>query len=68
MNAENVGREKLYSPAKVGSERDSTRKRIEAQEQRMSLSLGRGCDPIVLESATRVLTSAPRHPDYVKFD
>lgn len=47
---------------------DSTVNQIEDQERRLSLSLGWGSDQSIIESATRVLTSAPRHPDYDKFD
>ena len=54
------------SRAGVGIE--STVNQIEDQERRLSLSLGRGSSQSVIESATRVLTLAPRHPDYIKFD
>jgi len=46
----------------------STVNLIEDQERRLSLSLGRGSGQSIIESATPILTSAPRHPDYVKFD
>ena len=47
---------------------DSARSKIEDQKRRLSLSLGQGSSQSIIESASRVLTSAPRYPDYVKFD
>lgn len=38
------------------------------ENQRLSLSLGRGSSQSIIDSARCVLTSAPRHPDFVKFD
>ena len=54
------------SRASVGIE--STINQIEDQERRLSLSLGQGSSQSIINSARCVLTSAPRHPDYVKFD
>lgn len=54
------------SRASVGIK--STINQIEDQEQRLSLSLGRGSSQSIIESARCVFTLAPRHPDYVKFD
>lgn len=47
---------------------DSTINQIEDQERTLSLSLGQGSSQSIIESASDVLTLAPRHPDYVKFD
>ena len=47
---------------------DSTISQVEEQERRLLLSLGRGSSQSTIESATSVLSSAPLHPDYVKFD
>ncbi len=54
--------------ARPGVGMDSTISQVKDQERRLSLSLGCGTSQSIIDSATRVLSSAPRHPDYVKFD
>ena len=54
--------------SRAGVGKDSTISQDEDQERRFSLSLGRGTSQSIVESATSVLSSAPRHPDYIKFD
>lgn len=54
--------------SRAGVGKDSTISQVEDQERRLSLSLGRGTSQSIVESATSVLSSAPRHTDYVKFD